>query len=177
MLRIIATATMVMSSGLAQAQGYFDFGQVPGLSREPKVQIDLNPAMLGFVREAARVAEPDAAAAIDGLQGVRVRVYEIEDDAQPVLAFIDEASARLEAEGWQRMVYVQDQRSRVRVYVSFEDTRMSGMTVMVAEEGGGEAVFINLLGELDPTKIGQAAAALGVNGVLPRFGGAPPAAP
>lgn len=173
MWKTIATAGLglAMTWSAANAQGYFDFGQIDGLAEEPKVQIDLNAAMLGFVREAARVAEPEAAAAIDGVQGVRVRVYDIVDNAAPVLDFIDEVSERLESEGWQRMVYVQDEGTRVRIYVTFTEQRIAGMTVMAAEEGGDEAVFINLLGEIDPAKIGQAAAALGVDGVASSLGG------
>lgn len=170
MFRTIVTAGLALAWSAANAQGYFDFGQVPGLASEPKVQIDLNAAMLGFAREAARVAEPEAAAALDGVEGVRVRVYDIVDDAGPVLDFIDTVSERLEDEGWQRMVYIQDQDARVRVYVTFNESRIAGMTVMVAEEGGDEAVFINLLGEIDPAKIGQAAAALGVNDMIPSLG-------
>jgi len=170
MFKTIVTAGLALAWSAVNAQGYFDFGQVPGLAREPKVQIDLNAAMLGFVREAARVAEPEAAAAIDGVEGVRVRVYDIVDDAAPVLDFIDDVSERLEDDGWQRMVYIQDEGARVRVYVTFKESRISGMTVMVAEEGGDEAVFINLLGEIDPAKIGQAAAALGVDDMIPKLG-------
>jgi hypothetical protein len=171
MLKLIATASLVMGCASVGAQGYFDFGQVPGLAGEPKVQIDLNAAMLGFVREAARAADPDSAAAIDGIEGVRVRVYEIDDEVGPVIEFIDNASRRLEADGWQRMVYVQDSGSRVLVYVNFAGELMSGLTVMVAEEDGKEAVFINLLGELDPAKIGAAAAALGMKDVIPDLSG------
>jgi hypothetical protein len=169
MLRTIVTAGVALAWSAASAQGYFDFGQVPGLASEPKVQIDLNAAMLTFAREAARVAEPEAAAALEGVEGVRVRVYDIVDDARPVLDFIDDVSERLEDQGWQRMVYIQDEDARVRVYVTFNETRISGMTVMVAEEAGDEAVFINLLGEIDPAKIGQAAAALGVTDMIPRL--------
>lgn len=170
MWKTIATAGLAMTWSAANAQGYFDFGEIEGLAEEPKVQIDLNAAMLGFVREAARVAEPEAAEAMDGVEGVRVRVYDILDDAGPVLDFIDEVSERLESEGWQRMVYIQEEGTRVRIYVTFNESRIAGMTVMAAEEGGDEAVFINLLGEIDPAKIGQAAAALGVDGVVPSLG-------
>jgi hypothetical protein len=170
MWKFIVTAAMAMGCAAANAQGYFDFNEVPGLVGEPKVQIDLNAAMLGFVREAARVADPDAAMAIEGIEGVRVRVYEVDEDMGPVLEFIDNASLRLEADGWQRMVYIQDDKARVRIYVNFTEERMSGLTVMVAEQGGSEAVFINLLGELDPAKIGAAAAALGVGQMIPKLG-------
>jgi len=46
------------------AQGYFDFDGLPGISANPSVQIDLNPAMLSFVSAAANAADPDKRADI-----------------------------------------------------------------------------------------------------------------
>ncbi|WP_428098191.1 DUF4252 domain-containing protein [Candidatus Rariloculus sp.] len=167
MLNRTLIALFAVVSSLAHAQGYFDFTQIPGVSDEPKVQIDLNPAMLGFVQAAASAADPAAAEVLAGIEGVRVLVYDILDDSDEVMEFIDDASGTLERDGWQRAVYIQDDDARVRVYMKFEGTTVAGMTVMVADPGReGDAVFINVAGEIDPTKIGELAASLGVGDVL-----------
>ena len=123
--------------------------------------------MLGFVQAAASAADPAAAEILAGIEGVRVLVYDILDDSDEVMKFIDDASGALERDGWQRAVYIQDDDARVRVYMKFEGTTVAGMTVMVADPGReGDAVFINVAGEIDPTKIGELAASLGVGDAL-----------
>lgn len=173
--RMLLAASLAVFAGAAGAQGYFDFSQVPGLGEEPHVQIDLNPAMLGFVTAAAQATDPEAAEAIAGIQQVRVRVYEELEDPAAVLEFVDDSSGRLERDGWQRAVYIEEEEEKVRVYLKFEENRAVGMTVMVIDgSGSGEAVFINIAGDIDPVKLGQVANAMGMGGIMDSIiGGAP----
>ena len=46
-----ATAPLIATTGYAQ--DYFDFDDIPCIDSEPTVQIDLNEAMLNFVKIAA----------------------------------------------------------------------------------------------------------------------------
>ena len=78
-------------------------------------------------------------------------------------------SEAMERQGWQRSVYVQDEGERVRIYMRFDDTRMSGMTVMVTDDT--EAVFVSVAGQIDPAVLGRVAGTLGINGVLDSLGG------
>lgn len=170
----VAAAVLAVVSGTARAQGYFDFTQVPGLGDEPQVQIDLNPAMLRFVTSAARADDPAAAEVLEGIENVRVLVYEMLEDPAAVLAFVEDSSGRLESEGWQRVVYIQEEDEKVRVYMKLENDRAVGMTVMIVDTGADEALFINIAGQIDPAKLGQLADSVGVHGVLDGVGGAIP---
>jgi hypothetical protein len=165
LIRSVAVA-LTAFSGAVNAQGYFDFAQVPGLGDEPTVQIDLNPAMLGFVIAAAQETDPTVAETIRGIENVRVRVYEHIEDSDAVLAFVDDSSGQLERDGWQRMVYIQEDDEKVRIYVKIEETRPVGLTVMVVDGSGDEAVFINVAGDIDPVKLGQAANSVGIGGIF-----------
>ena len=162
-------ACLALSAAAVQAQEYFDFDQLPGIAGEPSVQIDLNPAMLGFVKAAAAASEdPEAAQLLEGIEGIRVRVYEHLADPAGVVEFIDRASQTMEGQGWQRSVYVQDEGERVRIYMRFDDTRMSGLTVMVTDDT--EAVFISVAGQIDPAVLGRVAGPLGIDGILDGLG-------
>lgn len=165
MLNKAAFAGLILIAGSVNAQGYFDFSDLPGLDQQPKVQIDLNPTMLAFVKEFARESDPNAGDLIAGIEGVRVRVYDIGRDADDVLAFIDDASGTLEDDDWQRMVFIDDEDARVRIYVKFDDTTMAGLTLMVAHDEG-EAVFVNIAGMVDPAQLGQIAKNLGISDAL-----------
>lgn len=165
---------LAWSGADAQSGGYFDFTQVPGLGEHPQVQIDLGPEMLAFLRLAN--FDPDVADAFTGLQNVRVLVYEKLEDPAAVFAFVEDSSGKLEGAGWQRIVYVEDEGDKVRIYAKLDGQSMVGMTVMIVgddetddpSDGPGEAVFINIAGDIDPAKLGRIASEVGVDGA---FGG------
>ena len=169
----IALALTLLSGGAhAQSGGYFDFTQVPGLGDHPQVQIDLDSTMLGFFGALTGTTDPELANALAGIQNVRVLVYEMLEDPAAVLAFVEDSSGKLEASGWRRILYVEDEGEKVRIYAKLEGQRMVGMTLMVVGDGDasssapGEAVFINIAGDIDPAKLGRIASEVGVDGVL-----------
>jgi Domain of unknown function (DUF4252) len=153
MYKGILIAAAVLLTQTARAQGYFDFGQIPGVSANPTVQVDLNPTMLGFVTAAASAADPAVADIVAGIENVRVRVYNLVDDPSDLFAFIDDTSGELERDGWQRTVFVDDDEAKVRVYLKFDGVNATGITVMVAGDDH-EAVFINVAGVINPTQLG-----------------------
>ncbi len=169
----LTTAALIATSfliGSAHAQGTFDFGNIPGLDMRPKVQISLNPAMLGFVSAATRDADPATADLIAGLEGISVHVYEGVGGALPaVRQFIDRVAGTLEREGWSSAVNIRDGDDEVRIFLRTGTTgqtaSVTGLTVMIAD-GGGDAVFVNVAGTIDPAKLGQIANAVGMQGML-----------
>lgn len=164
MNRISGFVLAAVVSTAAAAQGSFDFSRVEALPAEPSVQIDLPAAMLGFVTEAARTSDPATAKALEGIRGVRVLVYEDLDAHAPMLDTLEETSRMLEDEGWQRMVYVNEDEERVRMYVKLGGESLAGMTVMVVSSN--EAVFLNVDGSIEPATLGQLASAFGMGGML-----------
>ena len=165
----------LLAAATASAQGDFLFGQIPGLNKEPSVQIDLNEAMLKLFSGAAKGADANAAAALDGVTNLRVRVYEdIDAEIPDVMKFVNETTTKLEGDGWNSIVRVNDGDEQVRVYVKpGANATIAGITVMVTDGGGdgggGEAVFINVAGVIQPENLGRIAG-MGMNGM---FGGVP----
>lgn len=169
---LVAAAACSLFSGIAAAQGAFDFRAIPGLPADPNVQVDLGPALLGFVAEAARQSDPGAADMIAGLRSISVRVYEELTDLAAVDAFVNDTSSSLEQSGWERVVFVQDGTDKVRIYARIDGNEMAGMTVMVLDSS--DAVFINIDGRVNPQQLGRVAAAMGFDGVLGGMLGAVP---
>jgi hypothetical protein len=162
---LFSLAPFSFAQNAAGVSGQFDFGQIPGISSRPSVEINLNAQMLAFVRAAAGSSDSDAADILAGIESVRVLVYELDEEMSAVLEFIDEVSTALEADEWQRVVYVQEETERVSIYVKFNETSLAGLTLLVAD-AGGEAVFANLAGDIDPAKLGAVSQALGIGDVL-----------
>lgn len=155
MKRCLIGATALLLSTSVYAQGYLNFDEIPGIEAPPSVQIDLNQVTLGFIIAAAEGADPAAAEALRGIENVRLRVYETVANPEDFLGFIDDTSGALERDGWQRVVYVEDDGAKVRVYMQFqEDSSASGITVMVGD-GDDSAVLVNIAGLIDPQRLGQ----------------------
>jgi len=176
----------LLAAATASAQGDFLFGQIPGLTKEPTVQIDLNEAMLKLFAGAAQGADANAAAALDGVTNLRVRVYEgIDAEIPDVMKFVNETTTKLEGDGWNSIVRVNDGDEQVRIYVKpGANATIAGITVMVTDGGGdndhngndgggngggAEAVFINVAGVIKPEQLGRITG-MGMNGM---FGGIP----
>jgi hypothetical protein len=175
----------VFAAAGASAQGDFSFGEIPGLDAQPTIQIDLNPAMLGFLSEAAKGAG-EAASGLEGLTNVRVYVYEgIGDDLSDVLKFVEDTSQRLERDGWHSAVRVNEDGEQVRIYMKLPSSGarsapgvIDGLTVMVTDSrAGDEAVFINISGQIEAAQLGRIAGAIGMNGMFNMVPGAAPNGP
>ncbi|MGD2168476.1 MAG: DUF4252 domain-containing protein [Gammaproteobacteria bacterium] len=174
MKRQLAGAAALLLASACYAQGYFNFDDIPGINSQPNVQIDLNEATLGFVFPIVEGTDPAAADALRGIENVRLRVFEEVDDAEEFLEFIDDTSGALERDGWQRVVYVEDHGSKVRMYMKFDDSVASGLTVMVADSTGDGAVLVNIAGAIDPQKLGQVMRAVGAGEFMSGVSGSIP---
>ena len=168
-------AALLAITTTANAQGYFSFDDIPGVDAEPSVEVDLNPALLGFVNEAAKGVDGDVAQALAGITNIRVRVYEgIGNDIGAMLKFVEDTSTRLEREGWHRVVKVNEDGEQVRVYMKpltpgngSPPGSIGGLVVMVTDEGASdESVFINVAGIIQPEQLGRIAGQVGMNGIF-----------
>jgi hypothetical protein len=110
-------------------------------------------------------------AALDGIAGVRVYVYEKVEDVDELRAFVDDASGRLERDGWSPAVSISEDDERVRIYMKTDGSNLSGLTMMVLDTS--EAIFINVAGDITPAQLGRLLNEVGVTDVLADIGGTP----
>jgi len=150
-------ATLGMCGG-AVAQDYFDFDGVSGLPDQPSVRVDLNGALLGMAAAAAGANAPLVAEALSDIEGIRVRAYPKPEDAAAIVSFIDNASSRLETEGWERLVYAEEDGSNVRVYARMEGDLLNGLAIMAVSEDG--AALVNVAGRITAEQLGRLVASL-----------------
>ena len=176
MIRKIVTGCLVLSfSGIAAAQGLFNFDEIPGVDQEPAVAVDINEAMMNIIRGVAQAADPASADVLTGLRSMHLRVYHNGDNSRRFSDFIDDVTVELETAGWARVVYAQDEGSKVRIHMRLTGEEISGMTVMVAD--GAEAIFINIDGTVSAADLGRVMAALPVGDVLESLSIPRPAGP
>jgi hypothetical protein len=124
--------------------------------------LSFGPGLLGF---AARHMDddPETRALLETLQGVRVRVYEIDGDAQRVAGRVNRMSERLQEQGWMPLALLKDEGETVHMLLKENGDQVAGLTVLVADQE--DAVLVNIMGELRPELFSDTMAALDVGAV------------
>ncbi len=161
---LLASAASGADEALKAQPGYVDFGDLSALDGgEPTVEISLGSALLSFLAAATREEDAELADTLGKLRSIRLTVFEVAPES------FDEARARaervgreLEARAWDPAVVVKSEGRTIRMYLKLVEDRVAGMAVMIIEPGE-EAVFMNIVGEIDPAQLGRVASKFGVS--------------
>ena len=142
-------------------EGYADLDSLGMMDTDRVISLSLGPTMLHF---AARYIddEPEVRDLLRSLDGVRVRIYEIDGDASKVADRMQNMSTRLQDDGWEPVMLVSQEDEQGHMLMRMVDGQIRGMTVLVLD-GNDEAVIVNLMGEIDPTQFTDVMVALDVD--------------
>ena len=145
---------LAQNANFEKVPGQIDFTSLSAVYGEPRVMIKITgPLMKLMAAAAASSDDPEAAAFMRDLKGIRVNVYDTGGNQRPALDQMATAKAALEAEQWQPIVQVKEAGKNVQMFTRVEGELMQGMVIMVVEEA--EAVFLNIIGTIDPTAAGK----------------------
>jgi hypothetical protein len=151
---LLSASVWAQSAELESMPGYVDFGSLNAIYGEPRVMINIGGPLMQLLRATARHSDdPGAAAMMQDLEGVRVNIYDIGGNQAPALEQMGQAKAALEARQWQPFVQVKEDGENVQMFTKVEGEKMQGMAIMVVNDE--EAVFLNILGEIDPAHVGR----------------------
>ena len=102
---------------------------------------------------------PEVGQILSNLEFIKVRVYNLNGKTDKASATLDSVSKELRADKWETLVTVNDNEDnqKVRIFSKTTNEVIDGVVVMVVspEKEAGEAVFINIVGEIDPNKIAK----------------------
>lgn len=144
---------MAQEDALKDLPGYIDFGQLNSAYGEPKVNITIGGTILNFVGAMAKKDDPEAAAVFSKLKGVRVSTYNTEGDAGAALDQLNSVKSKLQSSNWEPVVQVNDGDEQVQIFLKVAGEVIDGLVLMAVDEE--EAVFINVIGSLDPNELAQ----------------------
>ena len=146
--------------------GYVDFEAMGVFGElEATVEVFLKGPLLQMAIGATGNDEPGIAEALKNIIYVHVQVFE--DKIGPeVGAKTKELAKQLDAKGWEVVVRVRERDQQVYVYMlpSKDEELVRGLVVMVVEDED-EAVFVNIVGDMDPREIGRISGAFGHHGL------------
>jgi hypothetical protein len=148
---LVCLPVSAQESGMQSLPGYVDFGALDSVYGEPRVRINISGTLLKFMAAVSKKEEPQAAALMQNLDGVRVNVYSTAGQAGAAIDRIASVKKILLADTWEPIVQVKESAEEVQIFVKTDAEQMQGLTVMTANEE--EAVFINILGAMDPAHL------------------------
>jgi hypothetical protein len=165
--RLGATLVAVMAAvGMAVAQqsiedhpGYVELDVLSELvDVEPHIEILLKGSLLRLAAEASRTEDDELAELLLGLKAIRVEGYRLGvgagDLAEQLRSAARSITKDLRNRGWDRVAKIREQEAEVYLYVKESGDTIDGLTAMVIDEGG-DAVFVNIVGHLDPADVGR----------------------
>ena len=172
-LVLVGSLLLILSAcGITAPKNSEGFAELdsPGVfDTDNSVTISIGPTLLHFA--AANMEDDDEGSAmLRGLDGVRIRVYEIERDSSEVASRVDAMHDKLLEAGWEPVMLVRDEGEVTHLLAKFSDDRIIGLTLLAMEEASkedgeesGEVVVINLMGEIQPQSFSQVMVALDVD--------------
>jgi len=149
---MLALPAMAQEDALKAFPGYVDFGDL-SMFGEPNIQIAIGGSLLGLISSVTASEDPEAAALFSRLEGVRVIVFEDQQGPDGAVSLVKEVSASLSKKGWESVVTVNSNEEQVRIFMKINEDQVEGLTVMALEED--EAVFVNIIGDLNPAELGR----------------------
>ncbi|MEJ2444325.1 MAG: DUF4252 domain-containing protein [Exilibacterium sp.] len=138
-------------SAMAAPPGAIDFPDLSHHYGDAVVETSLDKGMLGLIGILANSEEPELAEIISGVKSVIIRVYNVNGKREQALAGLHQVSAQIRRDKWEPLISVNDKESQVRLFAKMNEGKMDGLVAMVVSED--DAVFINVVGEIDPAKL------------------------
>lgn len=127
--------------------GYADLGGLGLRDVNRQTTVSIGPTVLRFA--AMHVDDdPDARAILRGLEGVQVRVYEVDGDAHRVAQKLKNISLHLQDSDWLPVATIHDGGEQVHMLLKMHRETIRGLTVLTADRD--QAVLVNVIGELTP---------------------------
>jgi hypothetical protein len=150
---LISLPVLAQEDELKNLAGFVDFGDLSETYGEPSISINIGGTLLGFVSAMSEDSNPDTAEMMGQLKGVRVFGYPISEDPGVAKSKFAEVRSNLRSKGWEPVVQVNDADDQVLIFMKMDGANMEGLTVMTVDPT--EVMFINIIGRLDPNKLGQ----------------------
>lgn len=166
-MRFLAAAVLLLAltaCGLTAPrsnEGFADLDSLGVMDTDRVMNLSIGPTLLHFAANHVD-DEPETRELLRSLDGVRIRIYEIDGDAGRVAGRMKTMSTKLQQDGWEPVLLVRDQEEQVHMLLRMVDGQIRGMTVLVCD-GATEAVVINLMGTIQPEQFNGVMMALDVD--------------
>jgi hypothetical protein len=139
--------------------GFADLDSLGMRDTDRVISLSIGPTLLRFAASQMDDDQTEVRDLLRSLDGVRIRVYEVNGDSRRVAGRMDRMSRELQADGWEPVMLIRQENEQTHMLLRMAEDRICGMTVLVLD-GATEAVVINLMGEISPEHFGDVMVAL-----------------
>ena len=140
-------------------EGYAELDALNMRDVDSTMTLSIGPTLLRIATRAMD-DDPHTQALLQQLEGVRVRIYEINGDAGRVAADMDRMSEALRQLKWEPVILVREEGERTHMLSKSNADGIVGLTLLTTDKH--EAVVINVMGDLNPEFFADTMAALEV---------------
>lgn len=158
---LLALPAFAQEDELKDLPGYVDFGDLSATYGEPKITINLGGTMLSFISMMSASEDSETSELISKLKGIRVQIYNTDENATAAKDQFNKVKSKLKSSGWEPIVQINEEDEQVLIYMKMDGGNMEGLTVMVVDDE--EAVFVNVIGQLNPAELGRVMDSLNVD--------------
>lgn len=160
LIAVPALAAQANDDSIPASPAYVDFGELAQAYGEPRIMIDIDSALLQLVG-AIKHKDPVANAALKDLEAIHVHVFDTYGELEPALERMTSVSGRLVNDQWERIVRAREEGKNVEIFMKQSDSQIHGLAVMAVDNE--EAVFINILGSINPEDLAEIMAQVDVD--------------
>jgi hypothetical protein len=156
-LLFIATLTFAQKNDYSKYKGYVDFGNLEKFeTSEEVVEVVIEEHLLRMVSKMAGKNEPELSSILDGIKLIKVNTFGVSKENYNQLAnIVKDVDKKLMNAGWDRIVKTRSNDEVVNVFILTSDEERIDGLVVTSVEKGGEAAFVNIVGDIDLETIGE----------------------
>lgn len=161
-LPLIAATLMASCSFTAPRsnEGYANLDSPGMFDTDRTLNLSIGSTILKFA--ASHIDDdPETKALLRGLDGVRIRTYEVDGDPERVVRNLVRMGQKLQSDDWQPVMLVQDDDEKVQMYAKSSSKGIQGLTLITSDES--EVVVINLMGDIRPSQFQNVMLALDID--------------
>ena len=162
---VLPLGLAVNAFGEALPPGQVDFGSFAAPSAGGEfVEVNVTSSLISLATKFIEKDQPDIARVLKGLQLVHVNVVGLDDqNRSDVQERVRGVRKELESKGWERIVKVQEKDQDVGIYLKTQNKDTVQGLVVVVVDGGKQAVFVNVVGDIKPDQLSMLGEALHID--------------
>jgi hypothetical protein len=135
--------------------GYVDFDDIEIPEAEETVEVYVRGPLLKLVAQATDHEDPALSKLLSKLLLIKVNTFSVNSViSQELKQKIATVESSLQKQNWEKVVRVKERDEFTNVYLKMDNEQVIGLVVMAVEDGD-EAVFVNIVGEIDMDSIGK----------------------
>ena len=165
LISVIGLSLIFQSLAFANEKGMVQFKDLSDVYGEPKIEVNLNAMLMGMMGSIAQHSDPVAADVLKKLQQISVRVYQMDGNSKSALESVKSITKKIRKDNWQPIVNVNEENEQIKIFSKMTGDKIDGVVVMAVnnEGAGGEAIFINIVGDIDPQNISKVTDSLNID--------------